>query len=174
MNELHSLLFQKVNRTISAQAIATDLLDSFGFVCTSIDFPQSGKTKEVTTTSWKDRDGEDAYIPSAMRVEAFDLKIGVCYSGKIGESEAKLRLLIDFLRTGLPADGSGMMIWSELYKRGFCKCYLKDVSDTDYTYLTHNEVLECSLTFRVTDPTTIVKVSSEVTEGKTNYYLTHK
>lgn len=173
MNGLHSLLFQKGKRTTSAHRIATDMLEEFGFVCTDIGFPFSGKTKDVTTTNWKDRDGEDVYIPTDMRVEAFDLKVGICHSGNIGESENRIRRLVDFLRVELPTDGSGIMIWSELYKRGFCKCYLKDVGDFEYTYLSRKEVLECTLTFRVTAPHIVVKLNKDTIGGNTGYHLSY-
>lgn len=186
MNGLHSMLIGK------GSGAAKDLLDDFGFVCTNISYPSVGKTKDIVSSNWKDKDGEDAYIPPKMMFEAFDVKVDVCFSceyspsllngeeqiinvsssglvtkvegeqvkqSKYSSSLLSLNKLLNYLRSDLPLDGTGLKLWFELYKTGFKGCYLKEVSAPEYYYSINHEVVEVTLTFRVTAPTEEVVIN---------------
>ena len=161
MNSLHSLLFQKGLHTPTTPLQAVDLVDTFNFVCSEIDFPNATETKDVTTTDFKDEDGEDVYIPQRMRVKAFDLDVKVACVGNIGQTEGMLRSLSKWLCEGLPRNGDGLTIWSALYNRGYRRCYFKGASDLEYSYMNESEILECTLKFRICDPTYLVELKKE-------------
>lgn len=147
----------------STSPSAVDLEEKFGFVCLETsEFPMASEAKSVVSTSWHDEDGEDVYIPSEMRYEAFDWKVRVGVTGEIGTTKNKVDALIKWLAgkgdTPLPADGSGLCVWSEFYKAGFQHCYLKGVTDQEFSFCGSYEILECTLEIRVCDPMTRLSV----------------
>ena len=161
MNGLHSLLLQKGLHDTSSPTQAVDLVDQFGFVCTDISFPNVTETKDITTTDWKDQDGEDVYIPERHCVKAFDLEVKVACTCIVGKSTSMLETLQRWFCEGLPQSGDGLTLWLPLYVRGFKRCYFKGSSDVEYTFMDESEVLECTLKFRVCDPVSTVQLKKE-------------
>lgn len=153
MNKDYSILIQK-----SADSLAKDLQDDFGFVCTSIE-EGDYETKELEKNEWANEDGEDVYFPSVMRFKAFELKLGVVYTGPINTHSAKLAALLGYL-TGADGNlsGSGLTLYSDRMHRGYKRAYLKGVSDRKLYKTPTDECLECDITFIVSDPVSTVNL----------------
>lgn len=54
----------------------------WGIVCCKAPFKVGGKTKALAKRDWHDEDGEDTYIPSSLRFEAYDAEFELAYQGK--------------------------------------------------------------------------------------------
>jgi hypothetical protein len=155
MNKDYSILFQK-----SVDERAKDLQDDFGFVCTLIE-EGDYETKELEKNEWADEHGEDVYIPSVMRFNGFELKLGVVYTGAINTHNTKLTALLAYL-TGIDGalDSEGVKLYSERLHRGYAKVYLKSVTERSLYKTETDECLECVVTLQVADPVTVVNAST--------------
>jgi hypothetical protein len=164
MNKDYSILFQK-----SVDNRAKDLQDDFGFVCTSIE-EGDYETKELEKNEWLDEHGDDVYIPSVMRFNSFEIRLGVVYTGAINTHNTKLSALLAYL-TGSNGvlDSNGLKIYSERLHRGYTKVYLKSVTERSLYKTETDECFECAVTLQVADPITIV--SATTTDGGTTYNL---
>lgn len=164
MNKDYSILFQK-----SAGSRAMDLQDDFDFVCTFIE-EGDFETKELEKNEWADEHGDDVYIPSVMRFNGFEIKLGVVYTGPINTHNEKLGTLLSYL-TG--SDGflsnDGLKVYSERLHRGYKKVYLKNVTERSLYKTDSHECFECVVVLRVADPITIV--SAVTTNGGSSYTL---
>lgn len=151
MNSLHSILIQ--SGTHSGNKSIKDLVDDFGFVCTTgAPLFAPLEMKDVAKTEWPDEHGEDVFIPNKRGYKAVSISIPVAYTGKISSSGKALRALTDYLTS----NGS-LTIYSELSGCGFDICTFDGVDNSVLTPCGNYEVLECNIKFCAHDPASTVK-----------------
>lgn len=155
-NTNNTLLLRKRNGSTVGNVVST--LAEWNIACRACPFKDDGESKEIYTNNWKDEHGEEAYIPSVVYSEAYDLEVSFAYKGAVGSAYPALKSFRDYLR-GNDGDGAELEIYSPYTGIGRKKCYLKSFPEKDFFQSNVDEGLEFTVTFRVTDPVTDVTLS---------------
>lgn len=152
----NTLLLRKRDGATVGDVVST--LAEWNIACRDCPFKDDGDSKEVYSNNWKDEHGEDAYIPSVVYSEAYDLEVGLVYKGELGSAYPALKSFRDYLR-GIDGDGAELEVYNPHTGIGRGKCYLKSFPTKDFFQSNIDEGLEFSVVFRVTDPVTDVVLS---------------
>lgn len=155
MTQGHSIVFQKEK----AGSPVKDLISDFGMVCLSFPFQLGFESKDVTSDDWVDEDGEDSFEPDILPLKAYDLESVIGYEGA---DDTKLKSFLDYL-IGLDGNGARLKAYNSHSKIGrkglrFLK-YEPEISSSD--------IKTFKITFRVTDPKTIVSPTYDASNNVT-------
>ena len=162
MNEKYGILIKKGN-------VTKNTYTEWGIACCKVPFKAGGKTKELAKRTWYDEHGEDTYIPSSLKFEAYDAEFELAYAGQETASNAfnlgKAFTQIDNFKKWLSGNGDSgaeLKIYSPYATIGREGCYLLEISDEDPHVMLkqekgnkyHENVVTFKVKFRVTDPFT--------------------
>lgn len=128
------------------------------------------ESKELPTLSFNDEDGEEVYIPANRKVSAYDMDVKFLYSGKKTDFRKDLEGFIDLLYgRNAGAIGSRLVIFDEHVKDGRKDITVKNISSDLFYWMDDEEqvIAEFSVTFRVHDPATKVKITKTTSGGTT-------
>ena len=174
MNAQNCLLFQKGDGAV------VNSFTEWGIVCMKTPFSDGDELKKLPVRDWSDEDGEDVYIPSCLKVQAYDAEFELAYRGEeLSDNPFDVHLaasrIASFRRWLIGADtqagsGADLKIYSPFTRVGRQHCYLLKLSDKDlHVHLkqsgsnVYNEnVATFKAVFRVCDPVTDIVL----TEGE--------
>ncbi len=149
----YTLLMQKM---ADGSAMKSSL-DDFGFVVCDIPWPDV-ETKKLKSRDWPGEDGEDVYIPSVLNVAAYDIEITLIYKGDRCSCKRNYSALRDYL-LGRDGGGAALIIYDPYNGFGRQGVYLLKITNPQYFHDNINDILEVTLTLRVTDPLTDITLS---------------
>ena len=138
--------------------VVKDLLDDFGFVCLEgASYPIIDNFKDLDKTSWYDEDGDDVYMPSRRRKEAFSISIPIGCEGNRGSGGMTVRQQYEALERYLSGEAGalsadGMSVYMPMEQCGYNGCYISEISDKEYQKRGDYEILTCKLVFNVSNP----------------------
>lgn len=141
----YSIYIQREGETAAVNSV-----EEWNVAVTSICTDTDGGFRDFTSREWADEDGEDVYVPATPRLKAFDAKWKVCYKGDADTAYEKLEAMREKLA------GALLDIYDTYSSHGYAGCYLKEFGDPTYTRNGNEDVLQFSITFRVTKPRTKV------------------
>lgn len=166
MEDRYTLLFQKGTNSV------VNSYSEWGIVCVQVPFKVGSKIKDVAKRTWPDEHGEDSFIPSQLKFDAYDAEFEFAYKGQeLSSNPFNLSLAMNSITnfknwlTGNDAEeGSGaeLKIYSPYSTIGRQGCYLLEFSNEEpHLHIkgeggnNYNEtVLTFKAKFRVTDPMT--------------------
>lgn len=152
MNSKHSLLVQPEVGEF------TDLEDTYNCVCLEIPEPVATEAKDYASTEWHGEDGVDVYVPSSVRMKAFDWKIKC---GIKASSRSSLTTYYDEL-ISLLSLGKNLKVYSSLLERGREKVLYKGVEDVEsFIDAAGMSVMTFTLCLWCTDPTTEIRPDND-------------
>ena len=172
MDAINCLLFQKGSGSV------VNSFTQWGIVCCKVPFKAGGKTKELAKNNWYDEQGEDAYIPSKLMFDAYDVEFELAYKGEeiatnpfdLDLAFTQIKAFKKWLSGNNTSAGSGaeLKIYSPYSTIGRQGCYLLEISDEDPCVLTrqnssnvyHENVVTFKVKFRVTDPVTDIVLAN--------------
>lgn len=149
----YTLLMQKTH----GDGTWKESLKDFGFAVCSIPWPET-EIKELATRDWPGEDGEDTYIPTTLKVEAYNLSVEMIYKGAVGERYAAYTKFRDFL-LGISVGGAEMRIYDPYNNIGRQGVYVKAISSVKSHKDNAGEYLAFTLELRVTDPLTDINLT---------------
>ena len=172
MDNRYAILFKKASENV------VNSYTQWGIVCANVPFKSGGKTKDLPVREYFDENGEDTYIPPALKFDAYDMEFEMAYAGKeLASNPFNLSLaytkIKDFKKwlsgnDGLGSTGAELKIYSSYSTIGRQGCYLLDIDDEE-THLQlmqqggnlyHENVLTFKVKFRVTDPMTDITLTT--------------
>lgn len=158
-----TLYIKKVSKDSELKSTQKD----FGFAVCSTTWADE-TIKELPKREWPGEHGEDTYIPAdGLRLQAYDIEVELSYKGKTDTALAKYKDLRAYL-LGLNGDGAEMMIYDPYWKKGRQRVYVKSISDITPNKSDIDEIINVTVTFRVTDPITEVKAVTNSKQEITN------
>lgn len=171
MDNIHTLLFQKGSGSV------VNSFTQWGIVCAKVPFKAGCSTKELPTNDWYDEHGDDTYIPSYLRMQAYDVEFEMAYKGEelatnpfdLDLAFTQIGAFKNWLSGNDSEGGSGatLKIYSPYATIGRQNCYLQSISDEEPHVQTkeqggnlyHENVVTFKVTFRVRDPVTNITLS---------------
>lgn len=145
------ILFQKAKTGSQVYNSLTD----FGFALSQAEYPDE-EVVDLTTRTFAGVSGEETYFPETSALSAFDITFELLYKGDLGTIRAAKNKLREYLR-GASDGGTEIKIYDTYNEVGYASAWLKKISSMDSKHSNLDEVLKCTLTFRVSDPSQEVK-----------------
>ena len=150
MAKPYAILFKKSKNNASV----VDTLSNWSIVCKDFPFKLYGEAKELAKNNWKDEDGDDEYIPSEIRIEAYEIKVDFAYKGEMNSANSSIRGFLDYL-TGKDGTGADLMVYDTYTKIGRKNVrYVSVDEDLFYRQEADGDLIVFSVTFKVNDPVT--------------------
>ena len=109
----YAIYFKKMKDNASV----VDTLDNWDIVCKDFPFKLYGDAKELPVRNWKDKDGDDEYIPSVLPIEAYEMEVEFAYKGDMNSANEKIREFLDYL-TGRDGTGAEFSVYDTYTRIG--------------------------------------------------------
>jgi hypothetical protein len=157
MAKPYAIYFKKMRN----DALVVDTLDNWGIVCKEFPFKLYGEAKELPSHDWKDKDGDDEYIPSELPIAAYELEVEFVYKGDVNSANGNIRGFLDYL-TGRGGTGAEFFVYDSYTKIG--RQHVRYVSvgeDVFHRQEDGGDVVVFNVTFKVNDPITDITLSKE-------------
>ena len=155
MAKPYAILFKKMMNDASV----VDTLDNWGIVCKDFPFKLYGEAKELPSHDWKDEHGNDEYVPSELKIAAYEIEVEFAYKGEMNSANAKIKGFLDYL-TGRGGTGAELMVYDTYTKIG--RQHVRYVSVDDDVFHRQEEggdVVVFVVTFKVNDTVTEITLS---------------
>lgn len=132
-----------------------ELGEDFGFYETESHFYGGGAMKDVAKRDWYDEDGDDEFVPDALKYKAYEMSVKFGYKGGMFSANEKLSELMDYL------GGGAMKIYDSYNRVGRQGVRLMEISDdADLVRNTEDgDILIITIKFKVNDPRTDITLS---------------
>lgn len=127
-------------------------LEAFSYAVSEIPWPAT-ECAEVAVREWPGIDGEDAYIPSQLRVKPYDLTVTFVYKGVRGGTYSAYKKFRDWV-FGRDGSGAEMSIYDGHYYTGRKGVYVKKIEIDSPKRDNMGDYAKIKVTMRVTDPVT--------------------
>ena len=151
----YAIYFKKMK----SDALVVDTLDNWGIVCKEFPFKLYGEAKELPSHDWKDKDGDDEYIPSELPIASYEVEVEFAYKGVMDSANANIKGFLDYL-TGRDGSGAELMVYDTYTKIGRQNVRFVSVGDdVFYRQEEGGDVVVFSVTFKVNDPVTDITLS---------------
>lgn len=155
MAKPYAILFKKMK----SDALVVDPFDDWGIVCKDFPFKLYGEAKELPSQDWHDEHGDDEYIPSELRISAYEIDVEFVYKGDMNTANTNIMAFLDYL-TGKGGTGAELMVYDTYTRIG--RQGVRYVSVDDDIFWRQEEggdVVVFVVTFKVNDPTTDITLS---------------
>lgn len=150
MAKPYAIYFKKMND----DALVVDTFDRWGIVCKDFPFKLYGDAKELPSHDWKDKDGDDEYIPSELPIAAYEMDVEFVYKGAMNTANEQIKSFLDYL-TGRGGTGAELMVYDTYTRIGRQHIrYVKVDEDISWRETEGGDVLVFVVTFKVNDPVT--------------------
>ena len=155
----YAIYFKKMKN----DALVIDTLDNWGIVCKDFPFKLYGEAKELPSHDWKDKDGDDEYIPDILPIAAYEMEVEFAYKGDMFTANSNIKGFLDYL-TGREGDGAEFMCYDTFTRIGRQKMRFVRASEDIFHRDQNNSEYGCdvivfSVTFKVNDPVTDITLS---------------
>ena len=150
------IYFQKQKEGATVKESVAD----FGIWCKDFTFKIYGDAKDLASTDWKDKHGDDEFVPDEIMLKAYDIEVSFCYKGNAGSANVKIDTFLKYL-TGLDGSGSVMKAYDSYTGIGRQNIRFKSVS-TDGELVRddrNGDIIVFKVIFKVNDPVTNVVLS---------------
>lgn len=138
-------------------AAVKETVASFDVYCSEMPFVIANKAKDLTTRNWHDEDGLDAYVPSVLKMEAYELEVKFICKGDRDSSNQKIRNFIDYL-TGRDGSGVYLKVYDSYTEIGRQHVRFTELSDkAELVRDADGDILVFTVKFNVDDPVTDIK-----------------
>lgn len=155
MAKPYAILFKKM----IGGASVVDTLDSWGIVCKEFPFKLYGDAKELPSHDWKDKDGDDEYIPSELPIAAYEIEVEFAYKGAMNSANTNIGAFLAYL-TGRGSTGAELQVYDTYTKIGRQSVRFVSVEDdVFYRQEEGGDVVVFVVTFKVNDPVTDITLS---------------
>lgn len=84
----------------ASDAVVKELGADFGFYETESKFYGGWSVKDVAKRDWPDEDGDDEYVPTDLKLKAYDMQVKFGYKGDKYSANEKLSALQEYLCSG--------------------------------------------------------------------------
>lgn len=150
----YAIYFKKMKN----DALVVDTFDSWGIVCKDFPFKMFGEAKELPKNDWKDEDGDDEYVPSVLKLAAYEMKVEFVYKGALNTANVNIRAFLDYL-TGRDGSGVDMMVYDTFTRIGRQHVrFVEAEDDVVYRQADSGDVIVFGVTLKVNDPVTDIKL----------------
>lgn len=151
----YAILFKKMK----SDAPVVDTFDNWGIVCKEFPFQLYGEAKELPKNDWLDEDGDDEYIPSELKIAAYEVDVEFVYKGAANTANVNIKAFLDYL-TGRGGTGAELMVYDTYTKIGRQSVrYVNVDDDVFWRQEEGGDVVVFVVTFKVNDPVTDITLS---------------
>lgn len=151
----YAILFKKMKNDASV----IDPFDSWGIVCKEFPFIIYGEAKDLPSNDWHDEDGSDEYIPSELKISAYELEVEFVYKGNMNTANSNIKAFLDYI-TGRGGTGAELMVYDTYTKIGRQGVrYVNVGEDIFWRQEEGGDVIVFVVTFKVNDPLTDITLS---------------
>ena len=141
-------------------ATVKDTVTNFDIYCMEIPFVIMNEAKDLASNDWFDEHGNDEYIPSALKMKAYEMDVKFACKGAWKTCNAKINAFVRYL-TGADGSGAEMKMYStytQIGRQGIRFVSLND--DAELVRDKNGDILMFTVTFRVNDPVTDITLST--------------
>lgn len=157
MAKHYAIYFKKMKD----DALVVEPFDNWGIVCKEFPFKLYGNAKELPVNDWKDKDGDDEYVPKGLKMSAYEMDVDFVYKGDMGTANLNVKGFLDYL-TGRDGTGAELMVYDTFTKIGRQRVRFSAVSEDIFSRQSGGvDVLVFTVTFKVNDPVTDVVLAYE-------------
>lgn len=155
MAKPYAILFKKMK----SDALVVDTFDNWGIVCKDFPFKLYGEAKELPSQDWHDEDGDDEYIPSELKISAYEVEVEFVYKGVLDTANTNIRGFLDYL-TGKDGMGAELQVYDTYTNIGRQGVRFVSVEeDVFWRQEEGGDVVVFVVTFKVNDPVTDIELS---------------
>lgn len=155
MAKTYAILFKKM----LSNAPVVDSFGNWGVVCKDFPFKLYGEAKELPSHDWKDEHGADEYVPSELKIDAYEIDVEFAYKGDMGTANTKIKGFLDYL-TGRGGTGAELMVYDTYTRIG--RQHVRYVSVDEDAFVRQEgggDVVVFVVTFKVNDPVTDITLT---------------
>lgn len=150
-----------IQKTVSGSAVK-DTVTHFHIYCMEIPFIIATEAKELASNNWHDQHGDDEYIPSSLKMQAYDMDVKFACKASANASLTVKDKINAFVRYLTGADGSGaeMKMYSTYTKIGRQGIRFKSLDENaELVKDNTGDILVFTVTFKVNDPVTDITLT---------------
>lgn len=149
-----------IQKMISGAAVK-DTVTNFDIYCMEIPFIIATEAKELASNDWYDEHGDEEYIPSALKMKAYEMDVKFACKGATKTCNAKINAFLNYL-TGADQQNPGakMKMYSTYTQIGRQDVRFVSLSeDAELVRDANGDILIFTVTFKVNDPVTNITLS---------------